>query len=475
MLEERIKMNKNNIFKIEYIVVAIGAILSTSECFLEVFNRDTSITYIYIAQLFFFFFVSYISTIRRAGVLHIFSLLHLTTFVFAFGGILVTPFTDVVSFRESHSPLPMTFTENVVQKIIILYTVYVCTTYLFYWGLIDYKELGRKGLCKLETNEKYLKLAKYTMLITLPFAIYYSILQFQIVAAEGGRTALYAAGGNDAIGVPIYVRIPNMFFTASFYILIASCPPKKDFIKYLLIYFITLVPILLMGERGEVIVPIIFTLWYMKSNYNIKINYVKLGALALAIMAVAYIITFTRLGDDVGELSTLIIITGFLGTSATSFSLLGYYITYKDQIMPHSYPFVFDSFLGGMTGYSGQSLETLEHRASIGHHLVYTLNPNYYLSGASTGTSYLTECYEFGLFGVILGAFVLALFMIFIDYKMRKSYYMMVFLFLLFSNIILSPRGSLFLGIYDIIKYSLILLVLTWVYTIIHKKKNISD
>ncbi len=469
-MNKMIIISSNSTFKLEYLIVAIGAIISITEYFMEAFNRDVPTTDVYLFQLFFFFFISYISTIRRVGVLHIFSLLHLTTFVFAFGGIVVTPFSDLISFRESTSPLPMTFAEDVVQKIILLYTVYVCCTYLFYWGIIDLKKLSKTEVPKLKTNEKYLKIAKYTMLITLPFAIYYSILQFQIVAAEGGRTALYAAGGNDAIGVPIYVRIPNMFFTASFYLLIASCPPKKIFIKYVIIYFITLIPILLMGERGDVIVPIIFTLWYMKSYYDIKINYTRLGILTFAIMAVTYIITFTRLGEEVGELSTMIILVGFFGTSATSFSLLGYYITYKNQIMPHIYPFVFDSLIGGMTGYYGQSLETLEHRASIGHHLVYTLNPNYYLAGASTGTSFITECYEFGLIGVVLGTLVLALFMIFIDYKMRKSYYLMVFLFLFFSNIVLSPRGSLFLGVYDIIKYSLILVILLFIYSIFHKK-----
>ena len=356
------------IFRVEYIIVLLGAIMSLSEYFMDLYNRDTALTDIYIIQLFFFFIISYISTVRRVGALHIFSLLHLTTFVFAFGGIVVSPMSDLYNFRDSFSPLPITFAEDVVQKIIIIYTVYVCTTYLFYWAIYDYKKLEGEKIYILPTNDKFLTIAKYTMLCTLPFAIYYSIFQFNLVASEGGRTALYTAGSNEALGVPLFVRIPNMFFTASFYLLVASCPPKKVFIKYILLYFITLIPVLLMGERGEVIVPIVFTLWYMKTYYKIKINYLKLGVLAFAIMAIAYILTFTRLGEDVGELSGIIILFGFLGTSATSFSLLGYYITYRSQMIPHSYPFVFDSLIGGLTGAYGQSLETLNVRSSIGHH-----------------------------------------------------------------------------------------------------------
>lgn len=461
----------NGFFKTEFLITAIGTFVAIGEFFLGLFSTNTSLTDVYLFQLFFLFIISYISTVKRAGVLHVLSLLYLTTFVFAFGGIVATPFSDIYSFRDAHSPLEMKFSEEVVQKVILIYTVFTSATYLFYWGIIDYKKLWKREEVVLSTNSKYLTIAKYTMWITLPFAIYYSILQFNIVGSEGGRTALYSAGGNEALGVPLYVRIPNMFFTGAFYLLVASCPPKKVFIKYVLIYFITLIPILLMGERGEVIVPIIFTIWYMHTYFKIKINYLKLGILAFVIMAVAYILTFTRLGVDVGQLSGIIILFGFLETSATSFKLLGYYVTFKSKIADHTYPFVFDSLIAGLTGASGQSLETLNVRSSIGHQLVYYLNPNYYLAGASTGTSFVAECYEFGLLGVIIGALVLAMFIVYMDYRMRRSHYLMVFLYLLFSMIILSPRGGLFVGLYDIIKYSLILFVLTTIYSFFHPKR----
>ena len=451
----------NSIFKIEYIITLIGALVALFEYILGSFSTETIVTHIYIIQLFLFFILSFISTIKRAGTLHLLSLLYITTFIFAFGGIVAAPFSNLDTFRVAHSPLVMKFDEKVVQKVILIYTIFTCTTYLFYWGIIDYKQLWKREITVLSTNNKYLTIAKYTMLITTPFAMYYSIMQFNIVAFYGGRTALYSAGSNDALGVPLYLRILKMFFTAAFYMLVASCPPKKIFIRYVLIYFITLAPILLMGERGEVIVPIIFTLWYMHYFYKTKINYLKLGILAFATMAVAYVLTFTRLGDDVGQLTGFIILFGFLESSATSFKLLGYYVTYKSQIADHSYPFVLDSLIAGLTGASGQSLETLNVRSNIGHQLVYYLNPNYYLSGASTGTSYVAECYEFGIAGIILGALALALFMLFIDYKMKKSHFLMIFLFLFFSNTVLSPRGSLFVGIYDIIKYSLIFVVLS--------------
>ena len=460
----------NSSFKVEYFVSLIGVLLALIEYSFDAFSEDVSVTNYYLFQLFFLFTITYISTVKRTSALHIFSLLYITTFIFAFGGLIATLFSDTFNFRDAISPLPMRFAEKVIQKVILIYTVFIGSTYLFYWRIVDKNQLWKKSVYVLPTNNKYLAIAKYTMLITLPFAIYYSILQFNIVASEGGRSALYAAGGNAALGVPLFVRVPNMLFTAAFYMFVASCPPKKVFVKYVLLYFITLIPILLMGERGEVVVPIMFSLWYMHSYYKLKINYWKLGLIAFTIMAVAYILTFTRLGEDVGRLSVTIIIIGFLETSATSFKLLSYYVTYKSQLIGHTYPFVFDSLIAGLTGASGQSLETLSVRSSIGHQLVYYLNPNYYLSGASTGTSFVTECFEFGMFGIILGALLLALFMYFIDFRIKKSYFLMIFLFLFFSNIILSPRGSLFVGIYDIIKYSIIYVILSLGYSIFNRK-----
>ena len=462
------RVKNNSLYSVGYLVVLIISIISFAEYALSMFSSDKNTTELYLLQLFVAFAASFSYTVARVGLLHIFSLLHITTLVFAFGGILVSPLSEEFNFRIAHSPLYMKFTEVTVQKAILLYTLYVCFTFLFYWGIIRYKKAIYQQYRVLSTDKRLFTIAKYTMLLTLPFAIYYGVMQFTIAGAEGGLTALYSAGGNEALGVPLYVRIPHMFFIISYYILIASGPQKKDFVRFSLVYFIPLIPILLMGERGDVIVPIMFALWYSKKYYDIKINYIKLALFGFAIITVAFVLTYTRLGDDVGDLSTAIIIVGFLGTSATSFKLLGYYITFKDQIMPHNYPFVFDSLIAGLTGASGQNLETLRVRASIGHHLVYTLNPNYYLSGASTGTSYIAECFEFGVFGIIIGTFVLAYFLYYFDYKLMRSRYMMVFMFTMFTLIVLSPRGSLFLGIYDIIKYSIVYFLLVSLYNIFH-------
>ena len=296
------------------------------------------------------------------------------------------------------------------------------------------------------------------MLLMFPFAILSSYTLFQIGLENRG--ALYLSGSMSELGMPFYLRITNMFFTTGFYVLIASVPKQKNFLKYFGLYAITLIPVLMMGERGEVIIPFIFLLWYLFRVYGTKINLGLLLGIGIVTMLISFIVSVVRLGDSISGLSFSDMIIGFFGTSATSLELLQYYIEFKKTIGPHNYPFVLDSLIGGLTGAYGQSEETLQIRASLGHHLVYALNPKYYFSGFSTGTSYIAECYEFGAIGVGLGAIVLGWFCNVFNAYIMKSHFRMLFLYLCFQLIILSPRGSLFLGLYDIIKYSLCYMIL---------------
>lgn len=124
--------------------------------------------------------------------------------------------------------------------------------------------------------------------------------------------------------------------------------------------------------------------------------------------------------------------------------------------MPHTYPFFLDSLIGGMLPAAGQSLETLQIRSSIGHQLVYTINPNYYLAGNSMGTSFITEAYEFGIIGVIISAFVFVKVILLFEKSIAKSRIGKYFLFYMFTIIVLSPRGAILPGIYDLLKYGII-------------------
>ncbi|WP_106830637.1 O-antigen polysaccharide polymerase Wzy [Parabacteroides pacaensis] len=453
------------------LISGVGIFLSLVQLLLGLFFKNESLTTFYSCQLFIFYGVSLWYSIRRYGAMNIFSLLLITTFIFTFGGIFLTPFTDLIDYKYYDSPwATLRYDEKIIQKVLAIYTLYINCFVLFY-NLISRNTLCEKANIKIPLNGFFLRVGKYTMILFLPFALYFSYTQMQLVFQN--RTLLFQLGSNAELGIPLYLRLTNLFFQVGYFLMIASVPSKKTFLSFSFLYFCSVIPILLMGERGDIAALILFIIWYMSKMYDTKFSFKKLGMLAVIMMLVFQILAYTRTGSEVENTSFFFLIIMFLFSQSQSFNILALYLSYNIEKLPHNYPYFLDSCIGGLMGVSGQSLETLSVRSSIGHHLVYYLNPDYYLAGASLGTSFVTEIYEFKYVGVILGALALAYFMYFVEYKMMKTPFLLIFLFDFFTIILLSPRGSLLPSIYFIIKYTLVALVLITMSKILTRKKNI--
>jgi oligosaccharide repeat unit polymerase len=447
-------------------------LFSIVEWGLGLFSKSVWLTNLYIIQLFTIWGLSFSYSTKHLGIMHIFSLLLLTIFFFTFGGIFASFFSSDFGFRVAYSPEYIVFPEETIQKVLLIYCIFLSALSFSYfiWGAPTRMKKGlyAEGIDKSKyASSVYFDLGRLLMILLTPFALWYTFTMFNTFA--GSRTMIYASGSNAELGIPVYLRISNMLFTTGFFLMVASTPSRKNFVRYSLLYLLTLTPLLLMGERGMFIAPIVFILWYQYRVYGVLPNMLKLSLLAVAIMVVSYVISFTRLGASVDMGSLFTILLAFIGTSSTSFDLMSFYITYQNSIPTHRYPFIFDSLIGGLTGQYGQSLETLEQRASIGHQLVYTINPDYYFSGASTGTSLVAEGFEFGIVGVIIAALLLAFFLRLLDKWILKKRFTMIFIYLLFDKIILSPRGSLFVPLYDIFKYTAVVIVIAAIYNIFRK------
>lgn len=475
---ERVKINiENGISSIDQLIrISWGnvimfflGILTVAEYVLGCFSKSETLTSFYLLQLFISFGISVITSIRKLGLYHLFTLLHVTVFVFAFGGIVVSPFVETANFRISYSPMYIHFPEEVIQKTILIYIIYITVSFLFFFYIYNKKSSRTARIYNTpQYNEKYFKIGRFLMISMIPFAFLYAYELFSTFSLN--RTVMYLNGGS---GVPLYLRLTNLFFTIGYFFIIASVPFKKKFIRYSLMYLASLVPILMMGERGDVVVPVIFIIWYLNKMYGLKVNLSKAVLIAIIIMVISYVLTFTRLGESVDTIAFSVLILGFFATSATSFRLLSYYVMFRDEVMDHTYPFVLDSLIGGLTGQYGQSIETLEVRSSLGHQLVYMLNSEYYLSGASMGTSFVAEGFEFGLVGVIIVSLLLALMVNFVENRMTKGFIKLFLLYYFFQTIILSPRGAILPGIYDIIKYLVIAFIMLKTYSLISFRKRL--
>ena len=464
-------LQKNKSIGIDHLFILIVFVLVLIEYIANMFSTDKTLTSIYLVQMFLCLGVSGFKAFRQLGALHIFTLMHLMLLVFAFGGVIAGIFSPLYDYREMLSPDYVKFSEMVIQKTTLLYTVYICSLFLFFWYAYKKWHFNLYENNQLSTSREFLYIGKRMMWVAFPFQMVYSVKMFIYATGDLGRLLLYQGGG-DAIGMPLYLRITNILFTGGYYMIVASIPPQKSFIKYSLLYFVPLIPTLLAGERGAVIVPVIFVLWYLYRQYGARIKIGKLAIVAFGIITVCFVIAMSRVGEEIGGVTLSTILLGFLSSSASGFRILSSYILYEDVIYPHPYPFVFDSFVAGLIGVSGQSYETLNARASIGHQLVYTINPEYYLSGASMGTNYVTECYEFGVLGVIIGALVLVLILAFFETRMRKNRFLLIFMLPMFTQFVLCARSSLFVGATDFIKYSLLTFMTLRFYNFAIKKER---
>lgn len=435
-------------------ILLIGLIISICEFSFGLFNDQKRLTDVYLLQLGLIFGFSYWGTVLRLGWTHLFSLLQFTTFVFMVSTPLLSPLADGDTIRIAYSPAHNVFKEEVIQRTILIFSVYIATSFLVYFSHFSNVKPIKKHISE-SRKLMYFRVGKVCMITMLPFALIYTTFLMTISRAD-----LYASG-TGGMGMPLYIRVSNMIYTVGFYLIVASKPAYKDFCKYTLLYFISLIPTLLSGERGEVLLVVVFFIWYITRFYDKKIKLFIIAILGVLGVVSSYVIAFTRQDLGVETQDLFKIILAFFSESATTCKLTSFYVENKDAV-EHSYPFFLDQAIYGIKSLllglpnAGQSLEMLVQRSSLGHNLVYYLNPGYYLGGNSTGTAWVAECYEFGILGVMLGATFLSWFVHFYENKVVFGRFASILTYTIFDTIVMSPRGSLLPSIYNILKWLLV-------------------
>lgn len=442
--------------------VLIILILVLLEYAFQLFDNTYERTSFYIFQLLLSYVITTTRIIQKYGALHILSLVFITTFVFGIGGITTSIFTSgEYDFRELNSLIDVRFPENLLQKTILIYTFYIIMTYFFSKRMIKNDNVNSGIRVLVSYDNRLFRIGKWCVILMLPLAFYYYFLMYTL--GEGGRDAIFIYGSNAALGMPFYIRLGMVFYDVGYYIILASFPPKDKFLKMSVVYFLPYTLLLSFGERGDVAAIVLFIMWFAYMVYNFKFSYKFLFILAAVFVVLFQVIAFTRVGDAVESFSFIFLVSLFFFSQSISFNLLPLYMMYENQMPSHWYPYFLDSVIGGVLPASGQNLHTLEVRSSLTHHLCYAINPDYYFAGNSLGTSNIAEFYEFGLVGVLIGAFLL---IYFIKVLNTNIFSKRIWLFLsayCFRLIILSPRGGLLPSIYEVFKLCAIALVILFI------------
>lgn len=431
-----------------------------------VINTNENCTHIYILQLLAIYILIVVKSVTKFGLLHLYSLLLFTTFLFSYSGIFYSLFDSSHDFRSIMSFINITISESLLQKSILAYTIFLLILDLtFAWSTASSKE---KIQIKFSYNYEYAGLLLMKLFVV--FAFYRAYLEVKELSID--RLLQYQVGNSTELGVPIFVRLFSNFFNAGYLLFLASMPKRKKFVLVSCIYFITIVPYILIGNRMGIASVILFMLWFLYKFYNYQIKLSKLLVVLLFLIIIFQLVAFYRSDVFFEHFSVLDILKIFLLSQSTSFYILPLYMEFKDIINTNPYPFILDSPISGFTNGVGQSYETLKVRSSLGHHLTYNLNPEYYLSGKSIGTSHIAETYEFGLVGIILGAILLALFLKYFNSMVPHNRYLLMFSYTFFYSIISSPRASLLPSLYIVGRDFIVCFAFLFLINYLRKKKN---
>ena len=251
--------------------------------------------------------------------------------------------------------------------------------------------------------------------------------------------------------IPTWVRFIAYFFELGYYFIIASIPGERDFKKYSMLYFVVLIPQIMLGNRGMFGAFLLFYLWYYYSFYGkmaIKTITAIIGGVGM--LVIFQLMEFMRDGANMSLSS--ISLTKFLVGQGVSFYILPLYIDYADSMQYYLYPFFLYNILSGFTGYTGQSIEVLQHNCGVGHQLMYTVDSSYYLAGASFGSSSITEIYDAGIIGFILLSVFFSIMLSFFEWKILTSRFFCLGGLMFVTHFVLSARGSFFPSLYGIVK-----------------------
>ena len=315
----------------------------------------------------------------------------------------------------------------------------------------------KKKKFSLITNQPLL----YTSIIIFYFSLFFVLVDsvFQLkYASTVSYVSLYTSESQYISPIPMSALFKS-FFNCSFYLILSSIPSKNIFKKISLIFlFITLIDSL-KGGRGVLVVNIALILWYYSNFYEtLKINYLKIFTISIFILSLLIYISFKRDNLDFNFDMMVGIFSNGISTSQYHLSV---YLDYQKifQTMSPFFlaPLLFPiNYLFYGNNIIGQSEAASKIRTDLTHVMPSTLNHDAYLSGAGTGSAIISESIQYGLI-----IFILLLLFFYIIYNklinIKSNSLLRRFIsILLFMHLIISPRESISINLWGVIKYVLL-------------------
>ncbi|WP_237028759.1 O-antigen polysaccharide polymerase Wzy [Pedobacter steynii] len=412
--------------------------------------------------------------IRLVGLWHLF-----TMFLLTFGLFLLSrPILDVLGYQYSYIveslvqvDVPMLIRIEIVMVLSCSILIFqICFLYFVRFEDVNF------SLPSLKTDQNLISLGKFLMISSSPLVLFRSYQQIMLIKTLG-YGALFSGEVQQADMNPI-VRLSITFFSIGYYFIIGGKPSKKKFIGYSFFYLGLSMLNLIIGSRMGIVLNVLFILWYLHAVYGQKFKFKKIFLYFTVAIICLQVVALKRISSEV-DMGIGEMIFSFFSFQGISMITLAIYIQYGSTFVAHTVPYVLDPLYYGINVIfnpwllrAGQSVETIAVRSDFGHHLTYSMNENYYLSGFSLGTSFISELYEFGIFGVLFGCVLLTWLITYFSRKVKVSKYLLIFSMLIVSHVLSTPRGNFFYNTYILFRLILMMIIIYYIYILFKKIKN---
>ncbi|MFA2841480.1 O-antigen polysaccharide polymerase Wzy [Bacillus paranthracis] len=303
------------------------------------------------------------------------------------------------------------------------------------------------------------------------------------------------------IKIPIFISKPAALFPALI-LIFCALEPKRDEIKLATkYYFISLICTVFTGRRTDLVIGILFIVWYLcvvdnRQIFNKKFltnrRMVLLGSGTLLFISFLGAFSFIRAEVQANSLSIMDYINFFFTSLGRSDSVVADTIIYQDVFPKNGINYLFYpikdflssniftrgiyELLTGLQNYTsvGQGLSKLSLTDSFSHWLTYIVAPSLYIKGHGLGSSFISETFiAFGLTGVIVYSAILGILLSSLLGSSVQSLRRKILLMVIFKSILFAPRGPALGFIDNLYEIVLTYILLYFVSLIFTKAKGV--
>lgn len=425
---------------VKYFIIFILIALWVQYFFIQAYSGDTSffVEILKVEWLIAYIYALFIA-LQYSGLISYYSIFLYLSFIFNYGRIFLDVFTSYeLKYTDLFTRIVLTIdTEIELLQLII-------SVLLF--SLLSFVTFYKRNQMQLTEDSFFVKVGAYTVVLTsIPLSvIYLDELKFVILH---GYISIFN-GELEKSSTLISTLLPRISFIG-FMIFLSGMPKKELFLKISTLYLLITIFDSLKGQRGAVLLVFILLIWFYHKAYEVSFS-IKKGIVIIAVaLSMSQYLLITRATTE----TTIIDIPyAFLKSNGTSVSIPAYLIQFKEDLSSEGVPYFFAPvydyfyriFVDREVFYNGASSELLNTSNYLSYHLTNYINPDAFIFGNGTGTSYLGELYDLG--GVFFSGFIMYIIVFLVIKWIALAEYKRYFWLLtpvLVQHFIYMPRGSL--------------------------------